>query len=424
MIFSKQLELHQTSSKAKVSIDSEQKKRLSSRKRNNMIDKILDFHLTPDGTAYYQIKWKTSWERADSLSQFGELLDEFWAKVKKASTANMFNNTSVNRKEPAIVPRPKPTTQQSNNTQQKNAPRTPTQKKRTPSTSHTPRTPQQQQQQQQQQQFFQQSQQIQQMQSFQPPPQQPPPATQSMGQPSSVTLIDSDDDDDDVIAINPPPSGANNMSFNSMNLNNIKLEDFDQKPQLGFPPQPFAGGLPPQQQSFMNPTNGRGGGGGNRGRGSGGTGGRGRGRGRGSGPSPAKRKLGMPPAGSATPPMKMEPQMGGFGGVKNENGGLAPVTAQSSWKDHFEVLENYVDGQKVHSSYKCLHCNAKIAQSSNCSRHLKTHLTSEEAEHECPICQKKFARLDYIERHLKQHGKGSTEEVKKMIKLVAASMKK
>eukprot|EP00111_Clytia_hemisphaerica_P015003 TCONS_00044154-protein len=47
MIFSKQLELHQTSSKAKVSIDSEQKKRLSSRKRNNMIDKILDFHLTP-----------------------------------------------------------------------------------------------------------------------------------------------------------------------------------------------------------------------------------------------------------------------------------------------------------------------------------------------------------------------------------------
>ena len=44
--------------------------------------------------------------------------------------------------------------------------------------------------------------------------------------------------------------------------------------------------------------------------------------------------------------------MGGFGGVKNENDGLAPVTPQSSWRDHFEVLENFVDGQKVQSSYK------------------------------------------------------------------------
>ncbi|XP_066921019.1 adult enhancer factor 1-like isoform X3 [Clytia hemisphaerica] len=420
MIFSKQLELHQTSSKAKVSIDSEQKKRLSSRKRNNMIDKILDFHLTPDGTAYYQIKWKTSWERADSLSQFGELLDEFWAKVKKASTANMFNNTSVNRKEPAIVPRPKPTTQQSNNTQQKNAPRTPTQKKRTPSTSHTPRTPQQQQQQQQQQQFFQQSQQIQQMQSFQPPPQQPPPATQSMGQPSSVTLIDSDDDDDDVIAINPPPSGANNMSFNSMNLNNIKLEDFDQKPQLGFPPQPFAGGLPPQQQSFMNPTNGRGGGGGNRGRGSGGTGGRGRGRGRGSGPSPAKRKLGMPPAGSATPPMKMEP---GASPIKHESSSASSSSVSGSWESNFEIIEKRnFDGSVSETNYRCKICSVMITNKSSCSRHFKVH--TGEKSFVCPICQNGFIRQDYLQRHMKSHGNSSGAELESLVKLAMSGVKK
>jgi Zinc finger, C2H2 type. len=69
-------------------------------------------------------------------------------------------------------------------------------------------------------------------------------------------------------------------------------------------------------------------------------------------------------------------------------------------------------------------CSQIIAQAGNCIRHLKTHNPLGEGEHECPICGKKFNRIDYIERHLKQHGKGSTEEVQKMIKLLSAGMKK
>lgn len=80
--------------------------------------------------------------------------------------------------------------------------------------------------------------------------------------------------------------------------------------------------------------------------------------------------------------------------------------------------------RKFRFTLRCVHCSSTIAQQSNCHRHLKRHLPDDEAEHECPICNKKFKRLDYIERHLKQHGKGSTEEVQKMIKLVAAGMKK
>ena len=66
-----------------------------------------------------------------------------------------------------------------------------------------------------------------------------------------------------------------------------------------------------------------------------------------------------------------------------------------------------------------------IAQLGNCSRHFKKHAAEGGAgEHECPICGKKFYRIDYIERHLKTHGQGSNEEVGKMIKLIAAGMKK
>jgi len=43
------------------------------------------------------VKWKTTWEKADSLLQFGELLDQFWNQIKKASAANMYNNTSINK---------------------------------------------------------------------------------------------------------------------------------------------------------------------------------------------------------------------------------------------------------------------------------------------------------------------------------------
>ena len=65
-----------------------------------------------------------------------------------------------------------------------------------------------------------------------------------------------------------------------------------------------------------------------------------------------------------------------------------------------------------------------IAQQSNCSRHFKKHVKDSSGEHTCPICEKKFYRIDYMERHLKQHGQGSTEEMKKMIKLITAGMKK
>jgi len=70
------------------------------------------------------------------------------------------------------------------------------------------------------------------------------------------------------------------MVFSFQNVNNIKMENIEQKPRvLQFPQQP----LPEQHQQFgRSPTNGRGGGRG------------GRGRGRGGAPSPAKRKLGMP----------------------------------------------------------------------------------------------------------------------------------
>lgn len=48
-----------------------------------------------DGTPYYQVKWKPTWERADALSQFSELIDEFWKHINAASTGNALNNKSM-----------------------------------------------------------------------------------------------------------------------------------------------------------------------------------------------------------------------------------------------------------------------------------------------------------------------------------------
>lgn len=344
-----------------------------------MIEKILDFHVNPDGTAYYQVKWKTTWERADSLAQFSDLLDQFWSQVKKASLSNIYNNTSMNRSDPMISKRlpniqtNKTNLQQPNRTQQQ-APSTPTsrsipQSPKTPSTPVHQQLQQQPQQQQQKQQMLQDQLQLPNFSQLQQPSHQNmgqmPQQMQNMGQQipgggRSTVVIDSDDDDD-VVQVNPP-AVPNVMPFNNqMNQNNIKMEDFEQKPQVQQFPQQFQ--QPPmfpnmqQQQFFMNPTNANG-----TGRGSG----RGRGRGRG-GASLTKRKLGMPPSSPTLKAPKTEQAS-----VKNEDGTM-PKVASSNWKDHFEVLENYVDGQKVSCTYKCRLCGTTIAQQSNCGRHLKKH---------------------------------------------------
>jgi len=41
------------------------------------------------------------------------------------------------------------------------------------------------------------------------------------------------------------------------------------------------------------------------------------------------------------------------GCVKSEDGSTSSIfTNSSNWKEHFEMLENYVDGQRVSCSYK------------------------------------------------------------------------
>ena len=51
---------------------------------SHSIDKLLDYFIANDGTAYYQVKWKPTWERADALLQYSDLIDSFWAFVNNA----------------------------------------------------------------------------------------------------------------------------------------------------------------------------------------------------------------------------------------------------------------------------------------------------------------------------------------------------
>lgn len=41
---------------------------------------------------YYLVKWKQTWERADSLQPFNSLVEKFWQFVNEKDKSNLFNN--------------------------------------------------------------------------------------------------------------------------------------------------------------------------------------------------------------------------------------------------------------------------------------------------------------------------------------------
>lgn len=447
--------------------------------RAPVIEKLLDFFVANDGTAYYQVKWKPTWERADALSQFSDLVDSFWKFVNNAHTGNVYNNQSMHKgPDPVLLPpTPKSNNLQSlppsvssspvtprqkknpstpnfksapntfNSPQNRNLQQTPTKSQavvnidsdeedmsdvRSPSTNisslqqqnmpHNENlTPSSMQQMQQHQQMLQQHQQQQQQH------QQPYPM-QSMWNVPKTEPVDMPEQ---------KPFQGNPMDFNIENFNHQQnipnmpnipgMQNMHQLQQMG-------GNLPHSQHNFpypmpnagMNP-NGRG-----RGeeRGEGGRGG--------ASDAGAKRKMSHSPMGgfNKLPTIKTENPGGiqikqegnDFGGMEGQSGGeetqISGLVA-SNWKDYFDTIESSADGQKVTKSFKCKVCGSIIAQLGNCSRHFKKHVSDGSGgEHECPICSKKFHRIDYIERHLKMHGTGSNEEVQKMIKLISAGMKK
>lgn len=436
------------------------------------IDKLLDYFIANDGTAYYQVKWKPTWERADALMQYSDLIDSFWGFVNNAHKGNLYNNVSMIKGPDPVLPVSQPplytqlpvsniasstppkqkqrknsstvtTPQRQNSTPQKRTPvQTPTKPMQTP-TKRLPNTP-------------------------------TTKLVQTPSKPAVVELIDSDDEDVTEVGVvhgatattphsfnntfpGQPQQHFQNFQNNMWNMNaQPKIEPMDmidQKPMLmpnqqHFSPNNF------NQQQMIHPTaslqqhqfppilsaspvqnaspSGRGRGGG-----------RGGGRGRGSGiETGAKRKLTQSPS--------THTNNTNLGNVKSENlddMNLLPLDpnedllfsnnmgeslqdindsfdeSKVKWEDTFEIIEKKnFDGTSLETQYKCTICATVISNKSSCSRHYNIH--SGQKSHKCPICEKAFHRIDYMQRHLKVHGQGGGKELEGLIKLAMEGAKK
>ncbi|XP_057301331.1 uncharacterized protein LOC130635846 isoform X4 [Hydractinia symbiolongicarpus] len=387
------------------------------------IEKLLDFFVAKDGTAYYQVKWKPTWETAESLVRFADLVEEFWKFVNDSTAANIYKNNANIPKPDPILPAPiqrRPSdnqiTQNYNTSGHQNvaAPTTPQRRssstssasqRRPSSTSTTPqRRPS--------------------SNATTPQRSNPPTPTQMPSMPEfgtinmqqapllnskqqAAVIIDSDEENDTMQPLNPStiqsaisqiPSCAN-VTNNQQQIHQmsptwgaqIKTEQADIKPIFQQQQQPnmfnqnnvnpmntndprFQFNMQNTLSSPRGPNSSI--------RGQGGSPARARG-GRGGGPSPAKRKLGIPssPISSVKQPyggmVKTEPPDNKHGvNVVGDSENMAnkPLTI-SNWKEYFETIESYVNGERVSQSFKCRICGSVIAQQSNCSRHFKRHVT-------------------------------------------------
>ncbi|XP_057301330.1 uncharacterized protein LOC130635846 isoform X3 [Hydractinia symbiolongicarpus] len=437
------------------------------------IEKLLDFFVAKDGTAYYQVKWKPTWETAESLVRFADLVEEFWKFVNDSTAANIYKNNANIPKPDPILPAPiqrRPSdnqiTQNYNTSGHQNvaAPTTPQRRssstssasqRRPSSTSTTPqRRPS--------------------SNATTPQRSNPPTPTQMPSMPEfgtinmqqapllnskqqAAVIIDSDEENDTMQPLNPStiqsaisqiPSCAN-VTNNQQQIHQmsptwgaqIKTEQADIKPIFQQQQQPnmfnqnnvnpmntndprFQFNMQNTLSSPRGPNSSI--------RGQGGSPARARG-GRGGGPSPAKRKLGIP----SSPISSVKQPYGGM--VKTEppdNKNIVDLTPDlkpslnapsltnfSKWEDHFEILEKRnFDGSTVEVQYECKICGTVISNKGSCKRHFNKH--SGEGSHNCPICQKVFHRLDYLQRHLKTHGQCGGKELEGLIKLAMESVKK
>lgn len=67
---------------------------------------------------------------------------------------------------------------------------------------------------------------------------------------------------------------------------------------------------------------------------------------------------------------------------------------------------------RVHTKEKpliCAVCSAKFTESSNLSKHMRTH--SVKGHFDCELCEKNFHRLDQLRRHLYSNHKDQPEAV-------------
>ncbi|XP_065643566.1 uncharacterized protein LOC100203305 isoform X2 [Hydra vulgaris] len=328
------------------------------------IEKFLDFYIDPNGIEYYQVKWTPTWERADSLNSFQDLINKFWSFINNSSSANICNNTTILKGPPIEIPvksnaqhysdQPQEFTpkKQVINIQKKATPKTPNQIKKTslkqqitptqkvkamPLTQHmspnqhmSPKqhmSP-----------IF--------LQSTQPfMNNQQPNMFGFLGNPSPsgnpTVIIDSDDED-----------------YKKPDVSNIQILDIKSDIKATPPWKINIKNEETNNEAIISPI-------------------------RCDNNSyilNSKRKLGM----SDTFGVNSAKQVFGMitqeenTGFKNfeykEEGAPAKQLSSSDWKSYFETLENYVDGKRVSQSFKCKVCGSMIAQQSNCSRHFKKHV--------------------------------------------------
>ncbi|XP_012561798.2 uncharacterized protein LOC100203305 isoform X1 [Hydra vulgaris] len=316
------------------------------------IEKFLDFYIDPNGVEYYQVKWTPTWERADSLNSFQDLIDKFWSFINNSSSANICNNTTILKGPPIEIPvnshaqhdQPQEFTpkKQVINIQKKATPKTPNQIKKTslkqqitPTQKVKAMTPTQ---------HMSPKQHmspnfLQSAQSFMIN-QQPNMFGLSPGGNPTV-IIDSDDEDykkPDVSSIQILDTKSDIKATPPWKVN-IKNEEINNEPIIS----------PVRCDSNSYILN-------------------------------SKRKLGMSETFGINPAKQVfgmitQEENAGFKNFEcKEEGAPAKQLSSSDWKSYFETLENYVDGKRVSQSFKCKVCGSMIAQQSNCSRHFKKHV--------------------------------------------------
>jgi len=353
------------------------------------IEKLVDYYVSEDGSMYYLVKWKQTWERADSLQPFNSLVEKFWQFVNEKDKSNLFNNKVALQKPKPVLPKTLPPPVAINkappaviNPVHPSLQKTPQKKRslsasnRGPTTPKTPKTakiinqpPMQSP--------------IQHQQHPLPPMQSPiqhqqqPPMQRIKSEPmlsnmptQPMLIIDSDEDDNNVA---PPNQNINNVNSNmnpniNTNMNQNIMDSFNSfrtsqlnnttmlqgiKSEPNFGNNVFPTNQSPQQNQFQfnphmnnNLTNMAVPPLGGRGRGAAGRGG--------NIMSPAKRKIGMPSAGDSPNNInqgyniKMEDT-----NVKNETLSSPTSTSSLSWEENCELINTQtVDGVSLDVQYK------------------------------------------------------------------------